>query len=140
MNGYEEALDSLGLERKEEWICEGDYMFASGVAAGEKLLGLDDRPTAIIASNDDMAAGVMATAHRLNYEVPGQLSVVGFDDIPMAERLWPPLTTIRQPIKSASATAAEVLLALLDDADNVSQSTELEAELVIRESTGPVRL
>lgn len=138
LRGFKGALTSLGLRIRDAWMYQGDYTYASGVAAGNALLTGDTRPTAIFASNDDMAAGVLTAAHRLGIDVPGQLSVAGFDDIPMTERLWPPLTTVRQPVKEAAATATEVLLSLLDNEPDVPQSTELKATLIVRESTGPV--
>ncbi len=76
----------------------------------EELLALRKRPTAVFASNDDMAAGALLVAHRRGYAVPGDISIVGFDDISLAQRLWPPLTTVRQPIKRAAAVATGMLL------------------------------
>src|SRR6185369_7321949 len=80
------------------------------VAGGEKLLALNPRPTAIFASNDEMAAGVYRTANRLGLAIPGDLSIVGFDDGPLASRLLPSLTTIRLPIRELGRLAANKLL------------------------------
>jgi LacI family transcriptional regulator len=91
---------------------------------------LPSPPTAIFASSDDMAAGVLAAAHRIGISVPGQLSVAGFDDTDLASVVWPPLTTIRQPVRALGAAAAELLLAL---PDRVEQRV-LDFDLVSRDS------
>ncbi|HCX10726.1 MAG TPA: hypothetical protein DHU81_10360, partial [Hyphomonas sp.] len=88
----------------------GDFAFDSGVSCSEKLLSLPDRPTAIFASNDDMAAGVLATAYRRQVNVPANLSVVGFDDTPLATTISPSLTTIYQPSRELAAEAVSMLL------------------------------
>ena len=100
----------------------------------EELLALRKRPTAVFASNDDMAAGAMLVAHRRGYAIPGDLSIVGFDDISLAQRLWPPLTTVRQPIKKAAAIATGMLLDSLRTGDFTPVNQEIPGELVVRES------
>ena len=137
LRGFQSAMADANLVCNEAWIYQGDYTFESGVAAGKAIIDLESGPSAVFASNDDMAAGVLKTAHRMGCKVPAQLSVVGFDDIAMAARLWPPLTTVRQPVREAAATATEVLLRQLAGDETVPQSTQLEARLIIRESTGP---
>jgi LacI family transcriptional regulator len=98
------------------------------------LLDLAQPPTAIFASNDDMAAGVLTVAHRRGLSVPGDLSVVGFDDTALASQLWPPLTTVRQPTRELAYAAA----GLLFDATGEVVHRRLPHELVIRASTaGP---
>jgi LacI family transcriptional regulator len=109
--GYEAALNEAGLVFDPELVQTGHYTFASGSEAAEKLLALQNPPTAIFASSDDMAAGVLATAHRLGIEVPSALSVAGFDDTDLAAVVWPPLTTIRQPVRDLGYAAADLLLA-----------------------------
>jgi len=91
----------------------------------------------VFASNDDMAAGALLVAHRRGYAVPGDISIVGFDDISMAQRLWPPLTTVRQPIKKAAAIATKMLLESLRTRDFTPVNHEIPGELVVRESAGP---
>jgi LacI family transcriptional regulator len=107
--GYEMALrDAKGAVEKP-MITQGYYSYRSGLIAGEELLSGDDIPTAIFASNDDMASGVTAVAHRKGFDVPRDLSVVGFDDT-IAGVVWPELTTIRQPISEIAATAFDLVV------------------------------
>jgi LacI family transcriptional regulator len=109
--GFEDGLRTAGLKLPRSLIAEGNYTFESGVAAAEKLLDLTPRPTAIFASNDEMAAGVIHAARERGIGVPDELSVVGFDDTPIAGHIWPPLTTVRWPIVSMARAAALKLLA-----------------------------
>jgi len=92
-------------------IAHGDFSFASGLAAAELLLDRNPPPTAIFASNDDMAAAVVSVAHRRHLDVPQQLTVVGFDDTMTAVTLWPPLTTVHQPVRELAAEALRLLAA-----------------------------
>jgi LacI family transcriptional regulator, galactose operon repressor len=134
LRGYREAVRDFGLRDHAEWVRQGDFTFESGVRCMEELLSLRKRPTAVFASNDDMAAGALQVAHRRGLVVPADVSVVGFDDISMAQRLWPPLTTVRQPIKRAAAIATGMLLDSLRNRDFVPVNQEIPGELVIRES------
>ena len=109
--GYRRALDRAGLAYEPSLICDGEFDFDSGVRGGNYLLDLPDRPTAVFASNDDMAAGVLAVAHDRGINVPGELSVTGFDDTTLARTVWPPLTTIHQPMAELARTATEILIA-----------------------------
>jgi LacI family transcriptional regulator len=118
-----------------EWIVEGGYTYESGIACGEALLSKSPRPTAIFASNDEMAAGVYRAAHRLGLAIPQDLSVIGFDDGPLAARLLPSLTTIRLPIRDIGRLAATKLI---DPAGSVTAdgvaSSPIVPHLVIRDS------
>ncbi|MBN8499976.1 MAG: LacI family DNA-binding transcriptional regulator [Sphingomonadales bacterium] len=109
--GYRRALDRAGISYEPGLVCDGAFDFESGVRAGNYLLDLPDRPSAIFASNDDMAAGVLAAAHDRNLDLPGALSVAGFDDTTLARTVWPPLTTIHQPMAELARTATEILIA-----------------------------
>lgn len=109
--GYERALRSAGIPVQPQFIARGEFSFESGRAAARHLLARRrGRPTAILASNDDMAAGVIAEAHDRGLALPASLSVMGFDDAPLAAMLWPPLTTMAQPITELAALAARRLL------------------------------
>jgi LacI family transcriptional regulator len=134
LRGYREALAELRLSAKPEWIRQGDFTFESGIRCMEELMSLRARPTAVFASNDDMAAGALLVAHRRGCEVPREISIVGFDDISMSRCLWPPLTTVRQPIKRAAATATALLLDSLRTGDFAPVNQEIPGELVVRES------
>lgn len=109
--GYRRALDRVGIPLAQELIRDGEFDFESGVRAAQVLLDLPVPPTAIFASNDDMAAGVLAVAHDRAMDVPGDLSVTGFDDTTLARTVWPPLTTIHQPMAELARTATEILIA-----------------------------
>ena len=135
-DGYEDGLRQSGLEFSERLIVAGDNSIASGEAGAMELLSRKRRPTAIFAANDDMAAGVIRVADRLDIDVPGQLSVAGCDDNALARHIYPALTTIRQPLSRMAERAA---LALISDAtDDSYQGMEIvPGSLQIRESTGP---
>jgi len=135
-HGYEDGLRQSGLEFSERLVVDGDLSIASGEACAAELLARRQRPTAIFAANDDMAAGVFRAADRMNIDIPGQLSVAGCDDSSLARQLYPTLTTIRQPL---ARMAERATLALLGDAEDESfQGLEIVAgSLQIRESTGP---
>ena len=109
--GFARALAEAGVARDAELERPGGYDFASGEAAGAALLALAEPPTAIFAANDEMAAGVLAAAHARGVAVPEQLSVAGFGDDALARYVWPPLTTIRQPVRQLAWQAADLLLA-----------------------------
>ena len=115
-------------------MSEMGITFESGSRCMEELLALRARPTAVFASNDDMAAGALLVAHRRGCDVPGDVSIVGFDDISMARCLWPPLTTVRQPTKKAAAIATAMLLDSLRTGDFSAVNQEIPGELVVRES------
>jgi LacI family transcriptional regulator len=135
--GFREALEARGVTLSQELIVEGGYTYESGVAGGEKLLALDPRPTAIFASNDEMAAGVYRVANKLGLAIPGDLSIVGFDDGPLAARLLPSLTTIRLPIRELGRLAANKILHPEAAGDTHAMVTPLEPHLVIRDSCQP---
>jgi len=108
--GFVEGLAENGLKLQRKYDKEAGYTFESGLAAAETLLALNPRPTAIFTGNDEMAAGVYTAAREAGLSVPRDLSVVGFDDSPMASRLWPLLTSVRLPIRDMGRMAAQKLL------------------------------
>jgi LacI family transcriptional regulator len=133
-NGYIRAMADAGFTVDPAMIVPGRYDFASGSQAAETLLDLPEPPTAIFASSDDMAAGVLATAHRRDIRVPDHLSVAGFDDTDLASVVWPPLTTIRQPVREIGWAAADLLLS---SGDEVEHRTLAHA-LIVRDTVGGV--
>jgi LacI family transcriptional regulator len=133
--GYRRALDRAGLAFEPKYVRQGAFDFASGEAAADAMLDLPQAPTAIFASNDDMAAGVLTVAHRRGLAVPGDLSVAGFDDTALASQLWPPLTTVRQPTRELAYAAASLLF----EAEGEVVHRRLPHELVLRGSTAPPR-
>ncbi len=133
-DGFVDALRRAGIE-DGPWTATGDFTFKSGVDAAEKLLRSDSRITALACANDDMAAGAMLALHRAKLQIPGEISVTGFDDTPMSEVVWPPLTTVRQPIQFLAERAVQMLIAGERDP---SPGFEVVAhQLIIRESTTP---
>lgn len=133
--GYRRALDRAGLPFEPKYVRPGEFDFSSGEAAADVLLDLPQPPTAIFASNDDMAAGVLTVAHRRGMTLPRDLSVAGFDDTPLASQLWPPLTTVRQPTRELAYAAASLLF----DGDQEAVHRRLPHELVLRASTAAPR-
>ncbi len=108
--GFGAALREAGLPVHSEWVKQGSFSYRSGLAAAEQILSAPHRPSAIFASNDDMAAAAIAAAHRARLDVPKDLTIVGFDDTPLATTIWPALTTVRQPVASMARKAVELLL------------------------------
>ena len=135
-DGFLEALHEAGIE-KEQWTSIGDFTFKSGVEAADELLRDGVKVTAVACANDDMAAGVMLALHRAGLEIPRAISVTGFDDTPMSEIVWPPLTTVRQPIKDYTERAVHLLVDNQSN-DSVHYDT-LPFALIVRESTAPPR-
>jgi len=141
-DGYRAALQDAGLDMQSQLIVDGDLSFESGLTAGEALFALARRPTAIFASNDDMAAAIVSLAHRRGLRIPQDLSVVGFDDTPIAVKIWPSLTTIRQPGADIStvATTQAVALARGEVAGDAVSNTYLPYKLILRESTQAISM
>lgn len=108
--GYQAALAQAGIEESSELIAQGYFTYRSGLDAAEKLLSLGEPPSAIFASNDDMAAASVAVAHRHGLDVPSDVTVCGFDDTALATTIWPELTTIHQPITDMSRAAVDLLI------------------------------
>ena len=109
--GYMEGMTEAGLEVGADQVAQGFFTYRSGLEAAERLLTNSFNPTAIFASNDDMAAATMAVAHRKGLDVPHDLSVAGFDDTPLATMIWPELTTVRRPISDMAREAVRLLIA-----------------------------
>jgi LacI family transcriptional regulator len=138
--GFVNAMQAADIEVEDELVVEGDFRFDSGVAATHQLLKLRHRPTAVFASNDDMALGVLAAAQRQGLAIPGDLAIAGFDDSPASSLVWPPLTTVRQPKLAMARAAVEMLIAGTAEgpprqAANAATQRVLPHELVVRDST-----
>ena len=134
--GFAEGLAERGLKLKRTYDREAAYTFESGQAAATDLLSLKPRPTAIFTGNDEMAAGVYKAARDLGLEIPKDLSVVGFDDSPVASRMWPLLTSVRLPIRDMGRMAAEKLFhRRTEKRAQKDDVTEVIPTLVVREST-----
>ncbi|WP_033922235.1 LacI family DNA-binding transcriptional regulator [Sphingomonas sp. 37zxx] len=133
--GYEDALTAAGIAIDRAWIAQGDYRFEGGKRAAERLLDLAPRPTAIFASNDEMAIGTMHIADQRGLEVPADLSIIGFDDTPIASHVWPSLTTVRWPIAAMARAAALKLIG--DEEEAAKEAAFFSSTLIRRSSVAP---
>lgn len=134
--GYRDGLKRAGLRENPAYMVPGRFSFESGVAAARQLLALRSRPTAIFAADDDMAIGTIWAASEAGLSVPRDISVCGFDDTAIATQVWPPLTTIHQPVHEMARRATDELLRLVLGKGEAGM-VELDYELRIRASTGP---
>ncbi|MDN3639302.1 LacI family DNA-binding transcriptional regulator [Simiduia curdlanivorans] len=132
--GYQKALMYQGIPVEKRLVVQGMNSFESGYYAAEKLLLSANPPSAIFASNDDMAAGAIKLAHKLGKKIPSDVAIAGFDDIPAAEQLWPGLTTVRQPIVEMARQAAQLMLMQLRSSEPVVQHQRVKSTLIQRES------
>ncbi|MBV8783353.1 MAG: substrate-binding domain-containing protein, partial [Gammaproteobacteria bacterium] len=117
-----------------------NFVFGDGLSCAERLLGGPQRPTAVFASNDDMAAAVISAARQHGLDLPRDLSVVGFDDAPVASMVWPQLTTIRQPVRAMARAATELIIQHSPHRRGWPQPIprrKLDFELILRNSTAP---
>lgn len=136
--GYREALAAAGLPIDPDLVRVGFYDAGTAREAARTLLTQSRRPTAVFAANDLSAIAIIEVAHDLGLDVPGDLSVVGFDDVPEASRLVTPLTTVRQPMQRIGQTAAEMLTALMAGETLASTHVLLPTRLIPRATTaGP---
>ena len=136
--GFEMALAEAGISLPRSLVADGQYTFESGLSASESLFDLSPRPTAIFASNDEMAAGVLYAARLRGIAVPDELSIIGFDDTPVTTRVWPPLSTVRWPIVAMGRAAALKLIgtAIGEDAE-VNEPSMFSSTLIRRGSVAP---
>ncbi|WP_442683015.1 LacI family DNA-binding transcriptional regulator [Stenotrophomonas sp. JC08] len=134
-DGFIEALRNRGIELPPARVIEAGYTFESGVAAAEKLLLGKQRPTAIFTGNDEMAAGVYKVAMREGINIPRELSVVGYDDSPLASRLWPPLTSVRRNTRDTGRTAAAMLIQ--PEGHTPLPVASVRPHLIVRDSCQP---
>lgn len=141
LEGFEAALAEKGHGRESLAVAEGNFTFKSGVEVAEELLTAQPAPTVLVCANDDMAAGALFTAHRLDLSVPGDLSLTGFDDTPVSQIVWPPLTTIHQPLRQMGSKATELLIAKItpdvEPAKGAAQGYLAPFHLIERASTQP---
>ncbi|MBW4331592.1 LacI family DNA-binding transcriptional regulator [Stakelama sp. CBK3Z-3] len=141
LEGYCAALEAAGVARDESLIVQGHFTYRSGLDGAEELLDADNPPTAIFAGNDDMAAATVAVAHRRGLDVPGDLTVCGFDDTTLATAIWPELTTICQPIAEMARAAVDLLVRMLGGNGDDTQGNKLQLnfDLIRRQSDAAPR-
>jgi len=137
LDGYRAALERADLSVDPELVRPGDFRVRAGYEQAKVLFGLSSRPTAIFAGNDLSALGVLRAAREAGLRVPEDLSVVGFDDIPLSEWSTPALTTVRQPLTEMATVAVHMLLDSGESDGMPKRRVELATDLVVRESTAP---
>lgn len=139
-DGYQAALKEAGMALDAALVQQGFFTYRSGLDAVEKLLSLKQPPTAIFASNDDMASAAISVAHRRGLDVPRDISIVGFDDTSAATTVWPEISTVRQPIASMADSAIDILLRTIrrkDTDTKVVVDHVVAHQLVKRDSVAP---
>ena len=135
IDGFRSAMTSAGLSIPPDWIRFGDFHVSGGRTNGRDLLSLDDRPTAIFAGSDLQALGVIESARALGLRIPDDISIVGYDDIPLAKWVSPTLTTIRQPLKRMAEEASRLVIRMSQAPLDSVPRMDLATNLVVREST-----
>ncbi|MEW5869401.1 MAG: LacI family DNA-binding transcriptional regulator [Chloroflexota bacterium] len=135
--GYKQALQEGGSSYNPDLVFYGDWSATSGYEAFDYLMGRTPLPTAVFAQNDRMAVGLIRAAREAGMNVPGQLSVVGVDDMPLASYFDPPLTTMRQEIAELGGLAARILIKVVEEQQSSSEHFSVLANLVVRQSTAP---
>lgn len=140
LSGVRSRLNDLGIDPREEWFIQGDLTQESGYESTNTLLDLSERPTAIVCCNDLMAFGAMSAIQNRGLIVGKDISVTGFDNIPMAQHSHPPLTTLTQPIYQIGGLVCEMLIKIIKGEEIKEKQIFLKPELMIRQSTGPVPL
>lgn len=139
LEGYKAAMRTSHMIPNPDLIYEGTFNQPEGYTGAMKLLEMRDRPTAIFASNDVMAMGVMDAVRSQGLRIPDDISVVGFDDIPQAALVRPDLTTVRQPLEQMGRVATQMLLDMLKNPDSRPNRIELPTDLIVRSSTSPFK-
>ena len=137
LEGYRQAMADAGLAVPAGYEAAGNYRLETGQAAIQALFALPEPPTAIFVANDEMAIGAVHELRRIGFDVPRDVSIVGFDDLYLSRAFYPPLTTVRQPRLDIGRTAMSVLAAMLAGERPASSPIVMPTELVIRASTAP---
>jgi len=140
LNGYKKALKEAGLPILEQYIQQGNFSFESGEDCARRLLSLENPPSAIFASNDYMAAGIVKVANQKGISIPHDLTVTGFDNAPASRYIWPSLTTIKQPITEMAVEATRMLIRIIRKKPLDKLSLTIKDELIVRESSAPAKI
>jgi len=134
LKGYQLAFKKHKIEYNDELVGEGDFRIKGGYQAMKKFLKLPEPPTAIFAANDLLALGAMQAIQKKKYHIPEDFCIIGFNDISLASFVYPPLTTIRQPMQEMGALAVKMLLKIIEDGEFNQKKVTLKPKLIIRES------
>jgi DNA-binding LacI/PurR family transcriptional regulator len=138
LRGYRSTLADAGIDVAHDEVAVGPATFRGGRDAFNRLWSAGRRPTGVLAMSDAMAIGAIAAIHDLGLAIPDRISVVGFDDVELAESTNPPLTTVHQPVRGKGETAVRLLLAVIQGRDASPGHRRLDTRLVVRSSTGPL--
>jgi DNA-binding LacI/PurR family transcriptional regulator len=133
--GYKKALSEHGYELNQDLIKLGNFKQRSGQEAASELLEKDDRPTALFAANNFMTLGALNSIHDKGLKIPDEIAIVGFDDLPWAQSLDPPLTAVEQSANELGKTAADLLIKRIDDPNRPITTVTLNTNLVVRKSS-----
>jgi len=134
--GYQVALQEKGIDLRPEWVVEGEFTDAGGYRAMKRLLATDPPPEAVFAASDAMALGAIRAIREQGLRVPQDVAIVGFDDVPLAAQVDPPLTTVRQPISEMGRMACRLLVQLIQGEPVLQRKVVLHTQLVVRQSCG----
>lgn len=134
-DGFLSALQTAGIAAADVVLERGNFTFRSGLECAQRILASGRAITALVCANDDMAAGALLTAHKAGLDIPGDIAITGFDDTPVSEIVWPPLTTIHQPLKRMGERAVERLSVSGEEAGSEPWREVVPHELVIRDSS-----
>ncbi len=134
--GYRQALQLAGIAVNPDYELSGEYSHADGVESTIKLLAMHDRPTALFIASDVMAQGALLALHRAGLSVPGDMAVIGFDDLPGSKYSIPPLTTVFQPVYEKGAEAADIIIDQIEKKLDTVVHINLPPRLIVRESCG----
>jgi DNA-binding LacI/PurR family transcriptional regulator len=134
--GFEQAMKANNLPVNPQWIQQGDFRREAGLKAMTAILGLEDRPTAVISGNNLMTLGALQAIYECKLRIPADIAIVGFDDMAWANSLNPPLTTIAQPTHELGMVAAQLLLDRINDPERPYRHVILDTQLIVRESSG----
>ena len=137
--GYRSGLSQHGIKFNQKLVFKGDYSFESGAKGGDYFLSLKNPPTAVMCANDAMALALIRQAVQRGLNVPDDLSVIGFDDIPVASQISPSLTTMAAPIEQITEQACNMLISLINGEKPESRHIALPAQLVIRDSCASIK-
>ncbi len=134
INGYRRAMNQADIAVNEEWILEGNFECDTAVIAADKIVAMEKRPTAVFCFNDTMALGLISRLQQKGVRVPDDVSVIGYDNIELAEYFSPPLTTVHQPKRRVGKNAFEILLERIKDKEHEKRVFEMQPEIVVRDS------
>ena len=135
LKGYKKSLAANKIKFRADLVVAGGFTMASGVEAGKKIAGMRNRPTAIFCMNDEMAIGAIQGLKTAGIDVPGDMSIAGFDDIDFAKHCDPTLTTIKQPAEEIGKMACDMLIDLIEGGEIDREEVILPYEFVARSST-----